>query len=242
MSKQKKQKKESNGIAASILCIILFLAAGIGLIVSESKYLFSAPRDMNDVVAAGAPQKGEYVTVDVKSVIDWYAETQYKINGIIPAGKTRHCLVMLDDGTIMSLTVKGKNVDKIDDVITVSWSTGFTNTNAVPLSGQVTSIGSEVYKYFGEALSAYGISASDGYVIYELTIDTTKTKLKTWLYFAFCMALVAVFVFTLIANIKNKKKKEAAAAAAARTQADNLYDNSYAQSVIDGTDENNLNL
>ncbi|MGN0152693.1 MAG: DUF6709 family protein [Wujia sp.] len=222
MAKQKKQKS-SNGIGGSIFGLILFLVLGIVLIISESKYLFSAPVDFNKEIAdSGTPEKGTYVTVGVDAVVDWYAETEYKINGIIPAGKEQHCLLWLDDGSFVSMTVKGKNIDKVNKLIqeTTYYLSGVSDDlpTKVVFEGKVTSIGSEVSQYYNEVLDAYEISAADGLVIRYVTIDTTESKMRTWLMFGFCMLMAAVFVVTLVISVKNKKKAKQQQAAMA-TQA-----------------------
>lgn len=213
MAKQKKQKNNKGSIGASIFGMVLFLLLGVLLFITDAEYLFSEPRDLNEMLAAGeTPEKGEYVTVGVDAVVDWYAETEHKINGIIPIGKEQHCLVWLDDESFISMTVKGKNIDKVNKIVleTSYFLNGVSDAlpTKVVFSGKISTIGSEVSEYYDEVLDAYGIYASDGLVIRYVTIDTTSTKLTSWLLIGVCLLIAVVFLITLVVAVKNKKKEK----------------------------------
>lgn len=216
------KQNKSGGIVGSVIMIIVCAFLTFVLFVSEMDNLFGEPRDLNAILADGAsPQKGEYVSVGVDAVVDWYAETTYKINGIIPAGKKQHCILWLDDGSFISMTVKGKNVDTVNRLINETEKYLNRETEYLPtpvvFTGKISSIGTEVNQYWHEGLSYYGISEYDPELtVYSLTIDTTETKTQMWLMIALFGALTILFVIILIANIKKKKKiKEADAQAAA---------------------------
>lgn len=216
------KQNKSSGIVGCVIGIIACALLTFILLVGEMDYLFSEPRDLNDIIADGAsPQKGEYVSIGVDGVVDWYAETTYKINGIIPTGKKQHCILWLDNQAFISMTVKGKDIDKVNSLIddTAKYLNGEVGYLPTPVvfSGKVTSIGTEVSQYWREGLSAYGISEYDpALTVYNLTIDTTETKLQMWLMIGLFAALTIVFIVALIINIKRKKAaKEANAQAAA---------------------------
>lgn len=196
-----------SNIVRSILLTLIFLFVGIALILVDAKYLFSDPRDFNEIIENGEPEIGEYVTINVKAVIDWYAETEHKINGIIPAGTEKHCIVWLDDGGVISMTVKGKNVDKVDELISPTWEylEGTAKTiNSVPVcfSGKVSSNSGEVTKYYKDVLDYYGIDEDEGATVYHMTIDTTESKVKTWGLFGFCMLMVVVCFTVTVREVK----------------------------------------
>lgn len=217
MAKNKKQNGSKGSVAGCVIGMIFFFLIGAVLLIGESDYLFSEPRDLNEMVMAGdSPQKGEYVTVGVDAVVDWYAETEHRINGIIPIGKEQHCLVWLDDESFISMTVKGKNMDKVDELIdeTADYLNGVSSTlpSKVVFSGRVSTIDSDVSKYYDDVLDYYGIYESDGLVVRYVTIDTTDTKLQTWLMFAFFMLLGIACLIGLVVTVKNRKKAKAAQA------------------------------
>lgn len=216
------KKGKTGGIVGSVIMIIVCALLTFVLFVGEMDYLFGEPRDLNEIISDGAsPQKGEYVTIGVDAVVDWYAETKYKINGVIPAGKEQHCILWLDNQSFISMTVKGKDIDKVNMLIDATTDYLNKDTEYLPtpvvFSGKVTSIGTEVSKYWREGLEYYGISEFDPELtVYNLTIDTTETKTQMWLMIGLFAALTVVFVIVLIVNIKNRKKiKEANAQAAA---------------------------
>ena len=217
MAKNKKQNGGKGSVVGCVIGMIFFFLLGAVMLIGESDYLFSEPQDLNEMVMAGdTPQKGEYVTVGVDAVVDWYAETEHRINGIIPIGKEQHCLVWLDDESFISMTVKGKNMDKVDELIeeTSDYLNGVSDTlpSKVVFSGRISAIDSDVSKYYDDVLDYYGIYESDGLVVRNITIDTTDTKLQTWLIFGFFMLLGVVFLVTLVITVKNKKKEKAAQA------------------------------
>lgn len=217
MAKNKKQNGSKGSVAGCVIGMIIFFLLGAVLLIGESDYLFSDPQDLNEMVMAGdTPQKGEYVTVGVDAVVDWYAETEHRINGIIPIGKEQHCLVWLDDESFISMTVKGKNIDKVDELIdeTSDYLNGVSSVlpSKVVFSGRVSTIDSDVSKYYDDVLDYYGIYESDGLEVRYITIDTTDTKLQTWLMFGFFMLLGIACLLGLVVTVKNRKKEKAAQA------------------------------
>lgn len=217
MAKNKKQNGSKKSVVGCVIGMIISFLLGAVLLIGESDYLFSEPQDLNEMVMAGdTPQKGEYVTVGVDAVVDWYAETEHRINGIIPIGKEQHCLVWLDDESFISMTVKGKNIDKVDELIdeTADYLNGVSNVlpTKVVFSGKVSSIDSDVSKYYDDVLDYYGIYESDGLVVHYITIDTTDTKLQTWLMFGFFILLGIFCLIALVLTVKHRKKEKAAQA------------------------------
>ncbi|MCM1272030.1 MAG: hypothetical protein NC225_06610 [Clostridium sp.] len=199
------------GAVFSILGAILFACAfGFGLS-NGFKYVFKGATSYEDMIEEqGSLVKGEYVSVDARAVIDWYAETQYKINGIIPAGSKQHCLLWIDDTTFVSLTVKGdENKAKINKLIDQTYKYLNYETDDLPetihFEGEITSIGSEVSKYYNEILTNWQISGDSDLKVYYLTIDTTSTKLSIVGYGIFALAMIIICIVLCISNIKNAK-------------------------------------
>ncbi len=212
--------KSKGGCIATIilLSLISLLLVGFGImnLIAHGDYYFGHAKDINDMTADGAqPQKGEYVQVGVDVCFDWYAETTHKVNGI-PTGKEQHCVIMLENGDIMSLTVKGKkNYKKIDEVIDATWDYMYDETGKKTLhapvifEGKITSVGSEVSKYYRDYMSdlSDGFNDAWGYRpnYYELTIDTTDNKWSTLGWYIGGALLVALFIFGIVSSKKTLK-------------------------------------
>lgn len=198
--------------------IIWVVVTGIILLVyaiNNLPALLAKPKDINDVIAEeGTPEKGQYVTIGVDAVVDWYAETEYKINGVIPAGTKRHCIVWVNDTTFISMTVKGdKNYDLIDDIIDETWDYLDGTTYALPtpkeFTGKITSISSDVSSYYSQGCSAYGIYSSDGLTILQVDIDTTNGKGMGYTLLLIAVALFVGSIIFMIKDIKHNKKIDA---------------------------------
>lgn len=195
--------------------IIWVIVTGIILViyaVTSLPALLAKPKDINDVIAEeGTPEKGQYVTIGVDAVVDWYAETEYKINGVIPAGTKRHCIVWVNDTTFISMTVRGdKNYGIIDDIIDDTWAYLGYETTSLPspteFSGKITSIDSDVSSYYSQGLSAYGIYSSDGLTILQLDIDTTNGKGMGFLILGVIVLLFVGGIVFMIKDIRHNKK------------------------------------
>lgn len=204
--------------AIIFLGLVSLLLVGFGIInlIVHADYYFGSARDISEMTAdGGSPQKGEYVQVGVDVCFDWYAETTHKVNGI-PTGKEQHCIIMLENGDIMSLTVKGKkNYAKIDEVIDSTWDYLYDSTGTkylhtpVIFEGKIESVGTEVKKYYDDYMSDLldACEASWGYRpnYYELTIDTTNNKISTLLWYLAGALLVAFFVYAVVSSAKSLK-------------------------------------
>ncbi|MDE6024747.1 MAG: hypothetical protein K2G45_04770 [Lachnospiraceae bacterium] len=191
-----------------LLMALLFACALVFGLQSGFKYVIHGATSYEDMVAEhGGLQKGEYVSIDANAVIDWYAETTYKINGIIPAGSKQHCLLWIDDSTFVSLTVKGdKNRAKINALIDGTYAYLNYETDELPapirFEGEITSIGTEVSKYYDDILNKWQISGDEDLTVYYLTIDTTSTKLSIIGIGLFALLMVGVFIALFISRIK----------------------------------------
>ena len=211
----KKEKTKGGYILQSVASLIVALLIALVLIAAGSddlKYLFGKAENMNNVLAEGGPEKGEYVSVGVDAVVDWYAETTYKINGIIPAGSKWHCLIWLDDDSFISLSVKGKkNKDIINGLINDTEKYMNYQTDELPapvvFEGKITSIGSEVDEYYDDAIRYYGIT---GMEVHYLTIDTSYSKTSIIIYGIISLAIIGAFIGAFIGGIKGVKRLKAA--------------------------------
>lgn len=148
--------------------------------------------------------------------LDWFAETTHYVNGIIPVGKNKHCIISFDDGSLMALTVKGKkNISKIDKAI--DYILDYSGTASMPeaftLVGQVSVMEPEILGYFREGCGEYADLLKEyGYnkdvPVYELTLDASSTKLGGFALLGFCIFMVFLSGWLLSNSIKNKKAEK----------------------------------
>lgn len=224
-------------IAAILIALLLFAAFS-----DDLKYLFGKAENMNTVLAQGGPEKGQYVSVGVDAVVDWYAETTYKINGIIPAGSKWHCLIWLDDDSFISLSVKGKkNKDIINGLINDTEK--YINNQAdelpapVVFEGKITSIGSDGKKFYNDALRRKQLYDKE---VRYLTIDTSYSKTSIIIYGIIALAVIGGFIGAFIGGIKGVKRLKAAeklAASAAQSYNQQGFGVSQTYNTY-GTDQN----
>lgn len=211
----KKEKTKGGYIAQSVISLIAAILIAVLLFAACSddiKYLFGKAKNMNNMLAEGGLEKGEYVSVGVDAVVDWYAETTYKINGVIPAGSKWHCLIWLDDDSFISLTVKGKkNKDIINGLINDMEKYMNYQTEELPspvvFEGKITSIGSEVDEYYDDAIRYFGITGNE---VHYLTIDTTYSKTSIIIYGIIFLAIIGMFIGLFIGGIKGAKRLKTA--------------------------------
>lgn len=212
-----KKPSSTKAIVGLVIAIILFAILGVFLFIINSDYLIGEPQDFYEMVEDGRnPEKGEYVSINVDAVVDWYAETSYKINGFIPAGKEQHCLVWLDNNAFISLTVKGKeNIANIDDIIDGTQSFLYGETEVFPegekFVGKLSTIDPEVAKYYNEILDMYEIVDDGEITVYQLTIDASDTKLSIWIYIGIMAIIDIVCIVSLVVLIKRRKNEKEAA-------------------------------
>ena len=201
--------KKKSGVAGFVILAVMFFAFGIFYVVSDVKDLISPTRDILDIIDEdGDIEDGEFVNMGVDAVLDWYAETKHTVN-YIPVGKEQHCVIWLDDYTFISMTVKKKDIDEIDELIDKTWGyiDGETDDWPSPIifSGRIRKMDSEVLKYYNECIDDI-VTDRSGCTIYAFTVDTTQSKVKTWLWIIALFAIGAAF--TVGAVVKSKHNKE----------------------------------
>ncbi|MBQ8412427.1 MAG: hypothetical protein IJX12_02330, partial [Lachnospiraceae bacterium] len=142
------EKKKITGNIIGI--IIITIIAGLYAFVQRGYLFDSSPQDLYDMLAEeGEPVKGEYVTVQVDASLGCYAETEHKINGIIPMGTDGHYLVWLNNDGIISLTVKGKdNLKILDDITNDTYNAVMSGSYIFPepveFTGKIETMNSEL--------------------------------------------------------------------------------------------------
>ena len=154
-----------------------------------------------------------------------YAETQHKINGIIPAGKEEHYIVWLDNNAALSITVKNKKtINKLNSIIDDTWDylDGVSDTlpSSITIEGQVNTMDSELKGYYDDYLEDMGF-ADSGFPIYYVTVDNTDTRATGWLIVGVLLVIGIGCLVGMISIIKAIKREKAAAEAVQNTYAGN---------------------
>ena len=228
----KKEKKKS-GVAANVILAVFFYIMGVLLTVFNIKDLITPTNDIMDIIEEeGGVSDGQYVTVGVDAVLGWYAETKHTVN-YIPVGKEQHCIVWLDDGTFISMTVKKSACDEVDPIIDDTWDYVDDESGTVQLptpkvfKGRIRKLDSEERNYYSDAISEIGISRANN-TVYDFTIDTTKTKTKQWLWIAVCVLLGTLFVIMAVRTGKKFKAENSGGYGSGSNGSDpymNVYNN-----------------
>ena len=205
------EKKKGNPKAAGVILIILavfLMALALLLLVSDMDFLMNGAENINQKIADGSMESGEYVEIDVNASFGAYAETKHTINGFIPAGKEQHYVIWLDDDSLISMTVKGKKkYDELEKVVSATESylmgTG-TLSETVRFTGKIGTVSGELKDYYDEALDYLGADMSTN--VYYLDIDTTETKGSIIGRTVFIIALGIVLIFAGKASFSQAKK------------------------------------
>lgn len=206
----KNNNKKSSPVGMLVLTII-FAIAFVLVLATNAGVLFGQPKDLYDVIEEnGEPVKGEYVKLDMKATFGGYAETQYKIKGIIPAGKIYHYVALLDDGSVISVSFRGNKMkEKFDKILSnteayyMSGDAGMLK-DTVTVKGKLTTVAGDQGMYYTNAMTGY----YDGN-IYRLSIDTTSKG--TMLIVVIILAAIEVgCIIGFMGALKNKKKENEA--------------------------------
>ena len=190
-----------------IICAIFFLFLGVMLAVIDKDVLADNATDLYDLIDDGETLKDQYVELYVDAVIGNYAETEHKINGIIPAGTDQHYLLWLDDGTFISLKTKNKELmSKLDAICDNTWDYIDYKTDdldkAITIKGKLGSMDYEIKGFCNEWLDELDISYSD---MHYVSIDADTSRGSVLGYLGFCLLLTALGVFIFINAVKKEK-------------------------------------
>lgn len=225
------QKKSS--VVALVFGVIIVTAIIALYVGTHIDLMFHEPKDLMELIEdEGAPVKGEYISVGVDAVVDCYAETKHRINGIIPVGTDTHYILWLDDGSFISLQAKGKkDIEKLNKIMNETQDYIYGTTDVLPakyeISGVVSTMDPEIEDYYGQALGWWEINSTNA-TIYYVQIDETETKLSAWLMMGFFAIIEVICIVALVKAIQEKKQEKLAAKAAAMTapitdENNNLY-------------------
>ena len=230
--KPKNENKKGGAVLSLVIGIIFVLFAGI-LFIGDMDYLLGGKaKDLNEIAANVCPQKDDHVRTDSYLVLGNFAETQHKINGIIPVGKEQHYAIVLGDDSmtdiseakVIVLTVKNKKtIEKLDELANDD-NANF--SDAIAIEGQIRTLDPKIAGYYRDALSDSGITDYCDY--YTVALDATQTRLFGWL---LVIGVLAIGVLCIVAfakinkQIKNEKNLAYTNATPAMGQPGNSYVN-----------------
>jgi hypothetical protein len=199
-------------IISIIVAVLCFLGAAFYTIGNWDFMILGKTVNLNEVIAdGGSPQKGDHVKLKVYFVLGNFAETKHTINGFIPAGKEQHYGIMMEDGSVIAVTLKSSSdIDKFEDIYNKNWNLleaedySFLN-NYIEITGTVKTMNSQIEGFYKTALSGADITAADTN-IYYLSIDATDTRFSYFLVDIFLLAVMALCIFLFFVNKKKRKE------------------------------------
>ena len=226
MSKKKAKDKvlsdmKSRRVIFVIGAIIMLLCA-VGYTMTHFDYIKDGPKNIyKEIQEKGTLVKGDFVEFNANMIIDWYAETKHTVNGI-PTGKELHCIAWLDNNACVSVTVKSGRKEELDKNIdgTQKYINYVTDSmpTSIKLEGRISDIGTEVSKYYDEAINAWGLKGSDDVTVYYVTVDTTD-NMKSYIIGVSIMLVVAIlFIVLVVSESKHIKNYSPAVATPAVEQ------------------------
>jgi hypothetical protein len=211
MAKGNTGKKGSAGIGVLLIVIGVIIAiVGVVTFVAGSDVIFRGADDINTMIAENRLEAGEFTNVRIDADFGAYRETKRTICGFIPVGKEQHYMVWLDDGSIISVTVKGKStyekLDAIEEQTYDYMQNGGYLAQSMTFTGKVTEISGDLADYYQEALDNVGVDESTANILY-LDIDTTKTKASVIGWSAVMLALgMILLVVGIVKALPGKKE------------------------------------
>lgn len=200
-------------IGCMLIAVFFLFNFGRNILQNASFYFRGETVDLNQVLENKAPwPKDQFVTLTVDACMDNYAEIQH-MYGIIPMGKDQHYILLLDDDSFISATVKGKkNTEVLDRVMEETLASNeYRAKNPVVLTGKIKSYdaGSKIKGYYLSALNVMGVDTTDASVVRMSILDTTETRLNGWLWFLVALAIACLVFCVGILNLRELKKNTA---------------------------------
>ena len=205
---QNAKQTKSSMIIFIILTVFFLGCAAVYAAFNWNYMVLGETVNLNSSAAQGiAPVNGDYATLNVRFVLGNYAETKHTY-GFIPIGTEQHYVVILDDGSLMSLTLKNKSdIEQLEAMVDPTWAylteDGDYPLASIEMTGKIKNMDSEVRGFYKEALNKVGATTAVFPNIYELTLDATDSRLFCFLVTGFLL-LLAVGCFVLVMASKKK--------------------------------------
>lgn len=204
------QSNNKKNIINKIIMIIFGVFMLIGALmpfISHGSYMFGGkPKQLNEILKTNDlyNYKDKFVSAEIDAIIDVYAETKRTYN-FIPVGKENHYILWLDDGSMMSLVISGKDKE-IEEIINSTWDyldekSDYLTDKPLHVEGVINSLGGDVRKYFDEALEYFGIDESVA-TIHYYEIDATDSRLLNWVTSLIMFAVGSLCLYASFAKPK----------------------------------------
>ena len=201
--------KSGKNTIYSVLGIILslfFMGYAIYNLIHDSAFFFKGETvDMNKSIIAGEELTTDtYMTLTTNSVLGNYAETKH-MYGFIPLGKDEHYIILLDDNTFISVTVKGKKtIDRLEKIADETWaSEDYYADTSLTLVGRTHNFsGGEIFGYYRDAFTELGIdmNASDSPVRY-ISLDATENRGAQWRFVILSFVMGGFIIFASLSTL-----------------------------------------
>ena len=212
-----KPKKQSGGWLLLILAILFIIGAAFLVITNAENIFGTEVSNINKLLAEGSLESNvdSYIEMDIDAVVENYAETTHKTNGIT-TGKDQHYIIWLDDDSMISVSVNNKKqIAELNRVLDETWDyledkTQALTENKVHLKGKIVKLGTELKKYYQQCLDEVGITDADR-DIYFLTVDCTDSRLFLIIATAVLLVLAIIMLIAFTATRKAITKAKIAA-------------------------------
>jgi len=197
-----------------IIVAILALGGSVAYTIANWDYMIKGETiNLNEALRNNTfPEKGDHVTFRCYFVFGNFAETKHTINGFIPAGTEQHYAVMLDDYSVMAVTVKSKSdINRLEELLSQNWDYAENDnsawmTNYIDLTGTIKSMNKEIEGFYNQALQKADITTEYYTQIRKLSIDVTDTRFSYFGVAGILLLVAVVFVLLFFSSKKQMKQ------------------------------------
>lgn len=212
--RQTKGGLKASGIIYLLIGIVCVVIGIITLIANSSYMIKGECLEMDDYLESGVYPVGEYVKMDVHSLLGNYAETKHTTNGI-PTGTDQYYVLWLDNDTFISIKVKSKkDIETLNKIVDETWSSDdWYSTTSFEATGKLKNISNSELRgfyndFFDEFCEYMGIEKSEltsQFTIKEIEIDCTDSRSSLWGLFALFCGLGVLLILVALATLKKAK-------------------------------------
>lgn len=206
----KKNKDETKEKKSSSLFWAIFLGAFCILyVVLYGNVMINNPVSFEESAKNGVLKRDHYAYVDVRCVLDSYAITHHSVN-FIPTGTDEHFLIVLENGDILSASIRNKKTrTALKEIRSVSYKDGQCKTESavipVRIKGMVFSLDPDIERSMEKAIERRDLFDNNR-TVYYCELDCTWTTLKADAIYIVLILVEAVLICTTIDNIRKRKR------------------------------------
>ena len=202
--------KKTGLLIVSIIAFVLFGAVAFFM----RDLLFGGVKGTyEEVVDNYESYSDQWISYEVVACLGNYAEGTESYS-FIPTGHEYYYIIMMEDGSVMPMSVSKKADKEYLDALTdatYDYLDGVTNTISVPsreFIGTVKTQKTDAQKYYKEGLNYLKISASEGWVIRNVLFDCTSTRTGTILLVGGVMMIPILGFVVYFVNLGKENKKK----------------------------------